>query len=164
MIFVTVGTQFGFDRLIKALDQAKEDGLLEEEFFAQIGPGQYKPKNFEYVEMLEKSRFEEQIAQSQGIVSHAGVGSIILALEHEKPMLVLPRLPQHKELVNDHQLATAQEFERLGHVIAAYSADEIPEKIKLLKTFTPKPRKPDKNELVKQITSYLDNLQTSIAK
>lgn len=36
IILLTVGTQFSFDRLVKAVDDALDNGLVDEEIFAQI--------------------------------------------------------------------------------------------------------------------------------
>lgn len=155
MIFITVGTQFGFDRLIEAIDKAVSSGLIAEEIFAQIGLGDYKPKNFKYVDMLDKQQFEDKISQADAIISHAGVGSIITALEKSKPMLVMPRLKQYGELVNDHQSATARKFEELGHVLAAYDVGQLPEKIKQLKTFVPKPRTASPEKVAEKIGQFL---------
>ena len=43
MIFLTVGTQFSFDRLVIAIDRIIDDGLISEPVFAQIGESSYKP-------------------------------------------------------------------------------------------------------------------------
>ena len=57
MIFLTVGTQFGFDRLVKAVDEAIERRFIQEKVYAQIGPGRYLPKQMEYAVNLEKEDF-----------------------------------------------------------------------------------------------------------
>ena len=55
MIFLTVGTYpLPFERLVKAIDTAIKERLIEEEVFAQVGRCSYKPQNMEYVQMLEK--------------------------------------------------------------------------------------------------------------
>ena len=54
MIFLAVGTQFGFDRLVKVVDEAIGRQLIQDTVFAQIGPGSYLPKRMEYVVSLEK--------------------------------------------------------------------------------------------------------------
>ena len=46
MIFLAVGTQFPFDRLVKALDDCLDTGIIDEEIFGQIGETSYKPRNF----------------------------------------------------------------------------------------------------------------------
>jgi UDP-N-acetylglucosamine transferase subunit ALG13 len=116
MIFLTVGTQFPFDRLVRAVDEAAGRNGFDEQIFAQVGTGSYRPKNFEAVPSLAKEIFDERLYEADSIISHAGIGTITMALEHNKPLLVMPRLARYDDVVNDHQLALAEKFEQLGHL------------------------------------------------
>ncbi len=158
MIFLTVGTQFPFDRLVKAVDDACGKGLVEEEIFAQIGKTSYKPENFKYADSLGKKDFDNMLKGASCLISHAGMGTITMALEHDKPLLVMPRLAKFGEVVNDHQADIVSHFEQLGHILVAYSEDQIPEKIKELKTFVPKPRKNQAHLVVDRINRFLNEL------
>lgn len=140
MIFLTVGTLFPFDRLVKAIDKAVADGLITEEIIAQVGNGGFKGENIKCVDVLGKDGFDKHVREASCLISHAGMGSITMSLSHNKPLLVMPRLKQFGEHVNDHQLGTAKKFEKLGHVLAAYDEDQLAEKIVQLKTFVAKPR------------------------
>ena len=104
MIFLTVGTQFPFDRFVRAVDNIFDQGLIDEEIFAQIGETSYKPRNFESVVSLEKKVFDERFKGASSVISHAGVGTIMVALKNHKPLLVMPRMKRYKEHVNDHQV------------------------------------------------------------
>jgi UDP-N-acetylglucosamine transferase subunit ALG13 len=159
MIFLTVGTLFPFDRLVKAVDItiAKNNGY--EKVFAQIGKTNYEPKNFEYTAILENRDFAKKISDADYLISHAGIGTITMALELNKPLLVMPRRKKFKEHVNDHQLATARKFEELGHVLVAYTEEELAEKIKQLKFFVPQPRKVQAQAVVDRIAGFLNGLQ-----
>jgi len=161
MIFLTVGTLFPFDRLVEAVDNAVAKGFIKENVFAQIGKTDFEPKNLEYVEALDKDMFEEKVAKADYLISHAGIGSITTALERNKPLLVMPRMKRFKEHVNDHQVSTARKFEQLGHVLVAYSVEELPQKIKQLSTFTPKPRGSEAHRVVQRIAKFLDELSLS---
>ena len=90
MIFLTVGTQFPFDRLVTAIDVAIDQSLLNIEIFAQIGESSYKPRNFEAVPFLKKTLFDKHFSEADSIISHAGMGIITMALEHRKPLIVMP--------------------------------------------------------------------------
>ncbi len=157
MIFLTVGTQFGFDRLVKAVDEALESGTLSEPVFAQVGPGNYVPRHMDYTEALEKQAFEEMLDSCEGIISHAGIGTITLAMKCQKPLLVMPRMSRYGEVVNDHQVATAHKFEQSGHVLAAYQEYELPDKIRQLKTFVPEPRVPGSQGVIDRICQFLES-------
>jgi beta-1,4-N-acetylglucosaminyltransferase len=158
MIFLTVGTQFPFDRLVEAIDGLVGKNGFGEEVFAQIGQTSYEPRSFEYEQSLKKSEFDRLIKKASGIISHAGVGTIAMALEHNKPLLVMPRLAKHREVVNDHQSAIARKFEQLGHILVAHEVEELPEKIEQLSTFVPRKRKAKPEPVVDCIAEFLNNL------
>ena len=161
MIFLTVGTQFPFDRLVKAVDQAAGLNGFDEKIVAQIGDSSYCPKNFEAVRSVEKAVFDRYFAEADGIISHAGMGTITMALDHKKPLLVMPRMKKYGEVVNDHQLAIVKKFEQLGYLLVAYSAEEVPEKIKQLKSFVPQERRPCADVVAARISMFLNELSQS---
>ena len=158
MIFLTVGSLFSFDRFVKAIDEAVGEGLILDEVFSQIGPDAYKPRNMDYVEFLDKEAFDKRINNATCLLSHAGMGSITMALEHQKPLLVMPRMKKYKEHVNDHQVGTAKKFEQLGHVLVAYEAADLPEKMKQLKSFVPRKREAQPQAVAKRIKCFIDKI------
>lgn len=158
MIFLTVGTQFPFDRLVKSVDQAFDGRLINEEIFAQIGETSYKPLNFESVVSLEKNVFDKRLREASSVISHAGMGTITMALKNHKPLLVMPRLKRYREHVNDHQVATARKFEELGHILVAYETEELPVKIEELKTFVPRKREAQPHVVAERIARFLNDL------
>lgn len=108
MILVTVGTQLGFDRLIRAMDQLQP--AIGIEFVAQIGSGRYRPKNMRALEKLSAEEFNALAGRAALIVSHAGVGTILAAQRLEKPIVIMPRLADRGEHRNDHQRATVKQL------------------------------------------------------
>lgn len=98
-----------FDRLIRAVDQWA--GLAgRHDVFAQIGPAGYQPVNLRHERFLEPDRFRSVFQEAALVVAHAGMGSIITALEMAKPILIMPRRGDLGETRNDHQVATARRF------------------------------------------------------
>ena len=160
MIFLTVGTQFPFDRLVRAVDDIFGQGLIDEELFAQTGESSYKPRNFEAVLSLEKRNFDKHFRQASCIISHAGIGTISMAMECGKPLLVMPRLKKYGEVVNDHQAAIAKRFSELGHILAVSNAKDLPDGICRLKNFVPKERKANPEAVVNRIRCFLNSLQS----
>jgi len=156
MIFLTVGTQFGFDRLVKAIDCIKEEGLIPEDIFAQIGDGKYKPKNFSHATSLEKHEFDSCCRKADGMIGHAGMGTIAAALEFERPLLVLPRRARYGEVVNDHQVGLALHFEQLGHLLAAGDESELGLKVRQLSRFKPKQRETQIDAIATRIRQFLE--------
>jgi beta-1,4-N-acetylglucosaminyltransferase len=159
MIFLTVGTQFPFDRLVRSIDDACQKGLIDDEVFAQIGDSSYCPRNFEYKKTLDKDTFDRQLRSASAVISHAGMGTITMAMENNKPLLVLPRSPEYGEVVNDHQFGIARNFEKNNHVLVAFSEDQLAEKIQKLETFVPAPRLSQASVVTKTISDFINALQ-----
>lgn len=107
MIFVTVGSQMPFDRMVKAVDSWAARNPSHP-VFAQIGRTDFKPKNIEFCEGLAPAEFRRRVASAELIVAHAGMGSVLTALEFSKPLVLVPRRGDLRETRNDHQLATAR--------------------------------------------------------
>jgi UDP-N-acetylglucosamine transferase subunit ALG13 len=119
VIFVTVGTELPFDRMVRVVDQWAGD-TGRKDFFAQIGETLWRPRHMSYSTLLEPREFAMRFASATAIVSHAGMGTILSALCHGKPILVMPRRAQFGEQRNDHQLATARQLADMGKVRAAF--------------------------------------------
>jgi len=142
MIFVTSGSMLPFDRLFKLIDEAVGAEILTDEIQAQIGESSYLPKHYPYQRFVEKSVYDEYVAQASLVIAHAGIGVIMECIKCDTPLLVIPRRAELGEHVNDHQISTAEKFESLGHVM---SFDEQNFKQKLVEVidFSPKPRTPN---------------------
>lgn len=123
-IFVTVGAQMPFDRMIKAVDEwARLRG--RDDVFAQIGPADYLPTHVKWTKFLEPPEFASRYRDASVIVAHAGTGSILQALELGKPILVMPRRAALRETRNDHQVATAERFQSLGRIPVAWDEKDL---------------------------------------
>lgn len=155
MIFLTVGTQFPFDRLVRAVDDFLDTHDLQDEVFAQIGNSTYKPRHFEAVATLDKEAFDRCFRQASAIIGHAGMGTIVLALDCSKPLLAMPRQKKYGEVVNDHQMALADEFEALGHILVGHNASELAAKLIRLKSFVPKQRRVDAGVVTERIRRFV---------
>ena len=85
MIFVTLGSQkFQFNRLLIEIDRLIEEKKITEEVFAQIGYSDYKPRNYEYKEFLDRDRFADVMNMSDKVITHGGTGAIIGAVKNGK--------------------------------------------------------------------------------
>jgi len=135
MIFVTVGTDQPFDRLLRIIDQwARENNRTD--IFAQIGETKNPPTFIPYSKFLEPAEFAQRFASASIIISHAGMGTILSALRWEKPILVMPRVASLGEQRNEHQMATARHLSALGKVNVAFNDDELRAKLRRLDELT----------------------------
>ena len=121
MIFLTVGSEIAFDRLVRAVDVWCGDGHHNTVFgqIAHSGLNGYRPQNFVWKEFVSPVEYRRLYDEAELIIAHAGMGSIITALVKAKPILIMPRRAVFRETRNDHQVATAKIFsERKGIFVA----------------------------------------------
>lgn len=128
MIFVTVGTQGPFDRLIMAMDELALS-MPDYPIVAQIAESKYKVQNMHSFQFASSLEMEKHFNEAQLIVSHAGMGTIISAFERKKPIVIFPKLAKFGEHRNDHQLATAKRLESLNYLHAAYDLTTLKAKV-----------------------------------
>ena len=126
MIFVTVGTQGQFDRLIRTVDEWA--GLRgRTDVFAQTGPSDYRPKHICSKPFIDPTEFRKRVESANLVIAHAGMGSIITALELGKNIIVMPRRGDFGEHRNDHQIAIAKRFAEQGRIVVAVNEQELVE-------------------------------------
>jgi UDP-N-acetylglucosamine transferase subunit ALG13 len=123
MIFVTVGTQLPFDRLVRTVDAWS--GKTGADVFAQIGPGEYAPQHLKWTRTLPADECNDRIRGAQAVVAHAGMGSILTALQYGKPIVVMPRRAGLGEHRNDHQVMTAKHFQEQGRIRVAFDEADL---------------------------------------
>ena len=124
MILVTVGTDLPFDRMLRVIDQWAGENQRND-IFAQIGEGGWEPRHIPFRHFLQPPEFRELFVAADLIVSHAGMGTILTALHHGKPILVMPKRASLGEHRNEHQLATARRMMKMGKVNVAFDETEL---------------------------------------
>lgn len=158
MIFATVGTQLPFDRLTAAVDDWA-GATAGREVFAQIGPSSLRPCHIEHTRFTSPEECAERMRSSTAIVAHAGMGTILTALEIGKPLLIMPRRAALREHRNDHQLATAERFAAVAGVRVALDETELALKLdEIERTAQPpaiSPYAPD--ELVGALRAFIED-------
>lgn len=128
MIFVTIGTQEPFDRLVKAVDEIASE-LHGIEVVAQVSHTNYQAQYMKTFDFMSPDQFEKHFTDADLVISHAGMGTIISALVKEKPLIILPRLVKYKEHRSDHQVATANVFKQLDYVHVAGDEKDLKQKV-----------------------------------
>ncbi|WP_232299432.1 glycosyltransferase [Azoarcus sp. CIB] len=123
---MTVGSQMPFDRLVGAMDEWAETRAVSVEIVAQVGITSLKPRFMKYEAAVAPARFSELVEASNLIVAHAGMGSVLTALQAAKPIVLMPRLGSLQETRNDHQVATAKWLKNRPGVFVAMDARELP--------------------------------------
>ncbi|MFX0139595.1 MAG: glycosyltransferase [Candidatus Hodarchaeota archaeon] len=157
MKLVVTGTQLPFNRLIRTVDEWA-DKTKTKDVFAQIGQTDYKPKYIEWENFISPEIFRKTFEKADIIISHAGMGTILSALEMGKPILILPRLKKYNEHRNDHQIATAKSFLLMNAIDVAFNENELVDKLNSLdkiknkKKITPNAS----NQLLKTLSDFIN--------
>jgi beta-1,4-N-acetylglucosaminyltransferase len=153
LIFVTVGGMRPFERLVKEIDRIA--GELDEKVVMQIGSTDYEPKNCEYFRFVPRKDIEEFYDGARVIVCHAGGGSILTALQHDKPLVLVPRIKSYGEVFDDHQLEIARQMESRGATVV-YDISNL--KPAIDKANAGAPKLAAGGNLVGALKEYLDRL------
>lgn len=122
MIFATVGSHptFRFDRFLQALET-----LGDEDLVVQHGPGT-PPANATLASpWMTFEEIAENMARADHVVSHAGVGTILCAIQAGHVPVVFPRLERLGETVDDHQLHLARALVGTGKLTLIEEAAEL---------------------------------------
>lgn len=144
MIFVSLGTQDKpFNRIIDYILKLKEEikELEDIEIVFQIGQTKLSEEEKNKIEKLNEKTNEKKVSEkiknkekkdiivfnmlkpeemkkyiinASIVITHAGVGTIMECIEHNKDIIVLPRKEENGEHVNNHQEEIAFEMERNG--------------------------------------------------
>jgi UDP-N-acetylglucosamine transferase subunit ALG13 len=158
VIFVTVGTQFPFDRLVAAVDAWAASRSERMEVHAQVGGGRMDFGHLNCVRSLDMQAYADLLGRTRLVVAHAGIGSILSATDRGIPIIVLPRDEKLGEHRDDHQQQTARQMERMGLVTVAWSVSELPALIESELATPPSARQPRKRntDLVDYLRGWLN--------
>ena len=126
MIFVTVGTQLPFERLVAAVDRWAGSTTPRPEILAQVGGGRRDYANVRCVPTLDGQSYAEAIGNSRLMIAHAGTGSILTALDYGVPVILMPRDHGRGEHRDDHQYQTARQLEKMGLLMVAWEDRDLP--------------------------------------
>lgn len=126
LIFIILGSQkFQFNRLLKAVDDLIERGILGEDVFAQIGYSDYLPKYFKYKKFLDREEFLQIEAKADIVITHGGTGSIIEAVKKGKKVIAVPRLAIYGEHVDNHQIQLIEQFKKQNLICGINDCSEL---------------------------------------
>ena len=153
MIFVTLGTQ---DKPFVRLLDILEHSSLTDEIIVQAGYTDYQSKKMKIYKYLDKDDFERYMEEADIVIAHAGVGTILSALNKHKKVLVVPRLAKLGEHTNDHQLQIAEAFSKQNYIMELLADDDFEEVFKRLMNFKPQEFNSNNSLFVSKLRDYLE--------
>lgn len=156
-IFIPLGTQkFPFGRLINAFNSLVERGVFaEDEIVMQSTVYDVEPK-FKHVGLISLDEFNHYLNESEIIVTHAGVNSIISCMNRKKAFIVVPRLSKYGEHVDDHQLEIAKLMESQFNVLVLWDMMLLEQLLEHAKQHIYKPWVSKKDVLIQCIRESIE--------
>jgi UDP-N-acetylglucosamine transferase subunit ALG13 len=120
VIFATCGSSdFRFDRMMEALEALPAADLTVQH---GLSPAPLCASAYSFLPFWTMVGLMEK---ADVVVSHAGVGSIMCALQLGHVPIVFPRLKRYGETVDDHQPELAAALAARGTVLVATTAEEL---------------------------------------
>lgn len=157
MIFITLGSQkFQFDRLLIEVDRLVECGRIKEKVVAQIGFSNYIPKNYEYIEFLNRNEFEVKMNKCNMVITHGGTGTIVGAVKLGKKVIAIPRLKKFGEHVDDHQIEIITEFANMNLIKSIMDIKDLDNAISSIDFFNFKSYDSNTDILINSIEEFID--------
>lgn len=150
-----------FPRLLSEVERLIKVGRIKDKVIAQIGYTKFETKllksQMQLIEFTTPAEIQKLIKNSDFIITHGGVATIIEGINNGKKVIAVPRLKKYKEHVNDHQLQIIENFNDSGYIIGTSGVEGIEEALDKVKNFNPR-RYLSNNE------AFVDRLKNEIMK
>lgn len=158
MILVLLGTQNNsFFRLLDEIQNCISSGLINEEVVVQSGHTSYHSDKMKILDFIPQMDLEKLIIESNYIITHGGVGSIISSIKSNKKVIAVSRLSKYNEHVNDHQIQIVNKFNDDGYIIGLNDACLLKDGIEKINTFIPKKYYSNTKNILNIVSNYIDN-------
>ena len=132
-------------------------GRIQEKVVMQIGSTTYLPRNARWFRFADYEEMKCLNKAARVVVTHAGAGSIITALQAGTTVVVVPRLSRYGEHIDDHQLELAGTLSTEGRVTAVSEVEELESIVQGMTR--PKPRSRRANRLIKALRERLEEFE-----
>ncbi|MBU1182153.1 MAG: hypothetical protein KKF00_08350 [Proteobacteria bacterium] len=159
MVFVMLGTlNHPFNRFLNKIEELKNKNIIKGDVFVQAGETQFVSKNLKVVDYLTPEEFSNVIQDSELIITHGGLGSIIAGLKKNKKVIAVPRKAKFKEHVDDHQIEIVEYFTLQKHILMS-DVDDLEDVILKSDVFEPLPYRFNES-----LNEFMFNLEAEINK
>lgn len=156
MIFVTLGTNDkSFERLLKVIEQAIKDGVIQDRVIAQTGYTKFQSDVMEVFESISHDDFSKYLEEADIVITHGGVGTIMTALEQHKKILGAARLQEYGEHVNDHQIQILEQFDHDGYLIYMKDLNQFATYYQRIQDFKPNTFVHNTDVLIQYIEDFI---------
>ena len=130
-------------------------GKINEEVIIQLGHTKYEPINAKYFDFCSYGEMIKYHKNARLVVTHAGVGSILTALEQKTPIIIVPRQKKFGEHMDDHQIEFVNALSEVNKVKVVYDISELENDIKIsLEAFEIN----NNNRLINNMKTYITSI------
>ena len=158
MILILLGTQDNsFHRLLEEVQRLIDKKIITEKIVVQAGRTKYESKDMEIYSLMPEEDLKEIMERSDLVITHGGVGSIVMALKMGKKVIAVPRLSEFGEHINDHQIQIIDSFNIQEFLIGVTNLKDLEKALEKSKEFTPKKFKSETEHMINLIEEFIDN-------
>jgi len=158
LILILLGTQDNsFHRLLDKVQELIDKKVITEKVIVQAGRTKFESKDMEIYSLMPEEKLREIMEKSDLVITHGGVGSIVMALKMGKKVIAVPRLSAFGEHINDHQIQIVDSFNKQEFLIGLTELDGMEEALAKAKEFKPKKFKSETDHMIKLIEDFIDN-------
>ena len=143
--------------MLKEIDKLVEEGKITEAVFAQVGYSDYKPKNYEYKEFLDREEFKKIINECDKVITHGGTGAIINAVKNGKNVIAIPRLVKFGEHVDDHQIEIVNQFHDMGLILGVSNAEDLEKELRKIESLNLNSYESNTLKIIRSIEEFILN-------
>ena len=157
MILVVLGTQDKrFERLLKVVEQAIDQGLIKDEVMVQAGCTVYENDKMNVVDYVDMTTFEQWMKDCRLLITHGGVGTIMSALRNKKPVIACARLAKYGEHHNDHQCEIIETFYEKGYLIPLRDGQSLKEALSAAESFVVPDVESNNRKMIELLSNCLE--------
>lgn len=158
MILILLGTQDNsFHRLLEEVQALIDKKVITEKVIVQAGRTKYESKDMEIHSLMPEEELKEIMKKADLVITHGGVGSIVMALKMEKKVIAVPRLSEFGEHINNHQIQIIETFNSQEFLIGITDLKELGNALEKAKEFKPKKFKSETEHMINLIEEFIDN-------
>jgi UDP-N-acetylglucosamine transferase subunit ALG13 len=122
--FVSIGNSTqSFARLLNEVQRIAPD--LPQPIIVQHGRTKFESDTIEHFDFTDEAGFLAHLRACTLFITHGGGGSVFSAIKLGKKAVVVPRRKAFDEIVDDHQMAFAEELARQGNIVPVYDIVEL---------------------------------------
>lgn len=153
MILVTLGTQKQqFTRLLDYIENAS----IDDEIIVQAGFTKYHSSKMKIFDFIDYDKMNQYLDKADLIITHAGTGSIVSALQKNKKVIACARKSEYQEHVDNHQEEIVSVFYEEGYILKIDDEINLDDVMKNINKFKPKKFISNTDKFKKKLKKEID--------